>query len=134
MEPIRTFKTATTSAELFELAPDGSEARPLVATERGSLAHFTFAAGSITPAVRHRRVDEVWYVANGEGQLWRSDDSGEAIVDLRPGTGLSIPVGTSFQVSVSGDLELIVIGVTMPPWPPEGDANIVEGHWEPTTE
>ncbi|MGI9616925.1 MAG: cupin domain-containing protein [Acidimicrobiales bacterium] len=126
------FKTATTSAEPFELAPDGSEVRPLVATERGSLAHFTFPAGVTTPAVRHRQVDEVWYIADGTGQMWRSDGSDTAIVDLGPGTGLSIPVGTSFQVSVNSDRALLVIGVTMPPWPPEGDADIVEGVWEPT--
>ena len=131
--PPHRFRTATTPDEPTELAPDGSEVRRLVATERGSMAHFTFPAGRTTPAIRHRRVDEVWYVARGGADLWLSDDTGSTVVELRPGTAVSIPVGTTFQVAVADGDPLVVVGVTMPPWPAEGDADVVEGHWPPST-
>lgn len=128
-----TFTTATTPAEATEVAPDGSEVRALVASGHGSMAHFTFAANQTTPAVRHRRVDEFWYVVEGSGHLWLSDETESAIVELRAGAAVSIPVGTSFQVSIGGEDPLVVVGVTMPPWPAEGDADFVEGHWPPSS-
>ncbi len=128
----RRFSTSTTPVEPVEIAPDGSEVRPLVGTERGGMAHFTFPAGHVTPGIRHRRVDEVWYVVDGDGELWLSDEAGSAIVELRAGVAVSIPVGTTFQVSVAEAAPLAVVGVTIPPWPPEGDADIVDGHWTPT--
>ena len=128
-----TFATATTPAEPDDLAPDGSEVRRLLATGRGSMAHFTFPAGTTSPAVRHRQVEEVWYVVAGRGRMWRSDDVVSATVDLEVGVGLSIPAGTSFQVTVADDGPLVAVGVTMPPWPPDGDADIVDGLWPPSS-
>jgi mannose-6-phosphate isomerase-like protein (cupin superfamily) len=125
------FKTTVTPTDPAERAPDGSEVRPLVATDRASMSHFTFHPGTVSPAVRHRRVEEVWYVVDGRARMWRFDGSAAAIVDLHPGVALSIPAGTSFQVSVDIDRPLVVVGVTMPPWPSEGDADLVEGTWPP---
>jgi mannose-6-phosphate isomerase-like protein (cupin superfamily) len=50
-------------------------------------------------------------------------------VDLRPGTCLSIPPGTHFQFRAAGGGLLTAVGVTMPPWPGDGEAYEVPGAW-----
>ncbi len=79
------------------LAPDGSEVRVLLSLGRGGMAHFRLAAGQVSHAVRHRTVEEIWYVLSGAGEMWRSDGVVEEIVGLTCGTCLTIPVGTAFQ-------------------------------------
>ena len=54
------------------VAPDGSEVRVLLSLEGGSMAHFRLAAGQVSRAVRHRSVEEIWYVLSGAGEMWRS--------------------------------------------------------------
>jgi mannose-6-phosphate isomerase-like protein (cupin superfamily) len=39
---------------------------------------------------------------------------------------------TAFQVRSLGDAPLAAVGVTMPPWPGEGEAAVVDGVWTPT--
>jgi mannose-6-phosphate isomerase-like protein (cupin superfamily) len=111
------------------LAPDGSEVRLLVAAARGSMAHFKLHPGQVSKAVVHRSVEEVWYVIGGQGRMWRKSGAEEVFVDLRPGLSLSIPVGAHFQFRCDGEVPLEIIGVTMPPWPGEGEAVLVEGAW-----
>lgn len=120
-------------AEPTAKAPDGSDVRVLLDTRHGGLAHFEFPPGSISPAVRHRTVDELWYFMNGVGRMWTSS-SEEQGFDVRPGTCVRIPVGTSFQVRSFGHEPLSAIGATMPPWPGNGEAEIVDGPWSPTLE
>jgi quercetin dioxygenase-like cupin family protein len=55
------------------VAPDGSEVRLLLASDRASAAHFRLAAGATSVAVRHRTVDEIWYVVEGDGEMWLAD-------------------------------------------------------------
>jgi mannose-6-phosphate isomerase-like protein (cupin superfamily) len=45
---------------------------------------------------------------------------------------LTIPLGTHFQFRAFGPESLTALGVTMPPWPGEGEAVRVQGKWEPT--
>jgi mannose-6-phosphate isomerase-like protein (cupin superfamily) len=52
-------------------APDGSSVRPLASTGRGSMATFRLRPGQVAAAVVHRTVDELWYVVEGSGWLWR---------------------------------------------------------------
>jgi hypothetical protein len=52
-------------------------------------------------------------------------------IDLRPGTALTIPVGTAFQFRNTGFEPLAAVGVTMPPWPGEDEAMDVAGPWAP---
>lgn len=111
------------------LAPDGSEVRLLATAGRGSMAHFQLAPGQVAVAVAHRTVEEVWYVVAGRGRIWRASDGAEEVVDLRPGVSLTIPVGTRFQFRNDGDGPLGIVGVTMPPWPGEDEAYLVEGPW-----
>ena len=96
------------------------------------MAHFELGAGLTSTAVVHRTVDEIWFILSGEGEMWRQDDEGEEIVTLVSGTCLTIPVGTAFQFRALGREPVAAIGVTMPPWPGEGEATVVEGKWRPS--
>ena len=115
-----------------EIAPDGSEVRRLVALPRGSMGHFTIPAGQIIRAVRHKSVDEIWYVLEGSGEMWRKGPADERVISLHKGVSLSIPVGTSFQVRSTGRQALHVLGQTMPRWPGDDEAEIVAGKWTAT--
>ena len=114
------------------IAPDGSEVRVLCAASRGSMALFTLPAHAVSRAVAHHSVEEVWYVVAGQGRMWRSLDGEEQVLDLRPGMSLTVPLGTHFQFRCDGDAPLNAVGVTMPPWPGEGEAYDVTGPWMPT--
>jgi mannose-6-phosphate isomerase-like protein (cupin superfamily) len=108
-------------------APDGSTVRVLVASARGSMARFELETGRTTRAVRHRTVEELWTVVEGRGELWRRTMEGESVVTLEPGVGVVMPVGTSFQFRSLGPGTLAIVAVTMPPWPGDDEAEIVEG-------
>jgi len=112
-------------------APDGSDVRVLLATERGSCAHFELAPGRTSIAVVHRTVEEIWYFLAGRGEMWRAGDGEEEIVEVGPGVCITIPVGTRFQFRAHGDEPLAAVAVTMPPWPGEDEAVVVEGPWQP---
>jgi mannose-6-phosphate isomerase-like protein (cupin superfamily) len=114
------------------IAPDGSDVRVLLRTDRGSMAHFTLAPGQVSGAVVHRSVDEIWYVLGGRGRMWRAADGRSEVVELTAGVSLTIPVGTAFQFRCDGPDPLTVVGVTMPPWPGEQEAIVVDGAWPPT--
>ena len=114
------------------LAPDGSEVRILLSLAGGSMAHFLLPAGQVSRAVRHRTVEEIWYVLSGAGEMWRSVEGDEAIVPLSPGTCLTIPAGTEFQFRSLGSEPLAAVAVTMPPWPGEDEAVMAGGKWQPT--
>jgi mannose-6-phosphate isomerase-like protein (cupin superfamily) len=112
------------------VAPDGSDVRVLARTDRGGMAHFELAPGRASDAIRHRTVDEIWFVLSGRGEIWRKQGSREEIVALEPGVSLTIPVGTHFQFRASGDQALEAVGVTMPPWPGDTEAVAVPGKWK----
>lgn len=112
-----------------EVAPDGSEVRFLARNDRGSMAEFRLPAATTAHAVRHRSVAELWFVASGDGELWRRESSGESVVSLSLGTAVSISPGTDFQFRNVGTTDLRIVGVTMPPWPGDDEAALVEGHW-----
>ena len=109
-------------------APDGSDVRLLVSSDLGSMAHFSLSPGAISLPVCHRTVEELWFVTAGEGQMWRSADGVEEIIDLAPGVSLTIPVGTSFQFR-AGRTPLEAVAVTIPPWPGMDEAFGVDGPW-----
>src|SRR5829696_7859478 len=122
--------TTTQLGEAYDvLAPDTSEIRLLVGTTRGSLAHGTLAPGQVSLAVTHRTVEEVWYVTAGWGQVWRKQGDRELVVDVEPGTALTIPIGAHFQFRATGSEPLCFIMCTMPPWPGEQEAMRVLDHW-----
>jgi mannose-6-phosphate isomerase-like protein (cupin superfamily) len=116
------------------LAPDGSTVRVLLAGSGGSMARFELEPGRTSSAVRHRTVEELWYVLSGQGEIWRRRGSDETITPLRPGMCLLIPAGTSFQFRSADDEPLVAVGVTMPPWPGPHEAEHVDGRpdWAPS--
>jgi mannose-6-phosphate isomerase-like protein (cupin superfamily) len=126
------FLTTSLTEPASEPAPDGSEVKPLLRTARGSMIHFELAAGRTSAAVRHGTVDEIWYVVNGDGELWRRDVEGEQTVVLAPGVCVTVPAGTAFQFRSTGDEALAVVAVTMPPWPGPTEATVVDGPWSPS--
>lgn len=108
------------------IAPDGSDIHFLVGdASRASLVEVRLAAGRTSRAVRHRSVEEIWYVLAGGGRVWRRPPDGAAAVidEVRPGATLVIPTGWAFQFQASAETELRFLCYTSPPWP--GDAEAV---------
>lgn len=126
------FSTKRLPARPDAVAPDGGDVRVLLELRGGSVAHFEFAPGQTSIAVAHRTVEEIWYFVNGRGEMWRRLIDREEVVPVDPGVCVSLPVGTHFQVRSTGPEPLAAIGITMPPWPGEGEAYEVVGKWTPT--
>ena len=119
------------------LAPDQSEIRLLVSTEKGELTlkggdfvHCTLPPGQTSTAVTHKTVEEIWYFLQGQGEVWRKQDDQEGCVtEVKPGICLTIPLGTHFQFRNTGEENLCFVIATMPPWPGKDEAYEVEGYW-----
>ncbi len=129
---MRAFETRTLGAAPDAVAPDGTAVRLLAALSGGSFAHFELPAGAISHAVVHRTVEEIWWFVAGRGALWRRSGEHEELATVRPGVCATIPLGTRFQFRASVEAPLAFVAVTMPPWPGEGEAEVVEGRWRPT--
>jgi mannose-6-phosphate isomerase-like protein (cupin superfamily) len=126
------FETKRVPAGPDVLAPDGSEVRALLELRGGGMAQFTLAPGETSVAVHHRTVEEIWFVLAGAGEMWRRLDDHEEVVGLKPGACLTVPLGTRFQFKSLGPGPLVVIAVTLPPWPGEGEAVRSPGPWPAT--
>lgn len=126
---LRAFATISLPANRDAVAPDGSDVRILLGLAGGAMAHFQLPAGQTSVAVAHRTVEEVWYILGGRGEMWRKLDGREETVALEPGVCLTIPLGTHFQFRALGGQPLSALGVTLPPWPGEGEAYFVDGKW-----
>ena len=123
------FATLPLPAERTVVAPDGSDVRVLLALSAGGMAHFALPAGSASSAVVHRTVEEIWFVVAGRGEMWRRQGEHEEVVDLVPGTCLTLPLGTQFQFRASATEAVAAVGITMPPWPGADEAVPVNGPW-----
>lgn len=122
------FTTARPS-ETHILAPDGSEIRPLVELSGGSFAHCTLPPQSVSRAVAHHTIEEIWFFLEGHGQVWRRQGEREEVLAVEPGLCLTIPLGTHFQFRNPGPDPLRFVIATLPPWPGEQEAYPVEGYW-----
>lgn len=123
------FETGQLS-DLFDVtAPDGSGIRILPKTTRGSMAHGTLAPTSVSLAIRHQTVDEIWFVLAGAAEIWRrlGDQSSTELV--KSGYALTIPQGTEFQFRTVGTEPFEFIMCTMPPWPGPEEAVLIDGPW-----
>jgi mannose-6-phosphate isomerase-like protein (cupin superfamily) len=128
----RSFSTKSLPLACDAIAPDGSEVRILLSLGRGGVAHFQLAPGQTSVAVAHKTIEEIWYFVQGRGTMWRSLDGHDEAVDVQPGVCVTIPVGTRFQFKSFGPDSLAAVGVSMPPWPGQGEAYFVEGPWVAT--
>lgn len=109
------------------VAPDGSEIRLLLDGRQlaggASMVEVRLAAGQVSRPVYHRTVEELWYILEGRGQVWRcppdADPAGVAPVAVEPGDALTIPTGWRFQFSADAAATsgLRLLCVTIPPWP-----------------
>jgi mannose-6-phosphate isomerase-like protein (cupin superfamily) len=126
------FATTGVSSLPTETAPDGSAVRALLGLPGGTLAHFVLNPGQISRCVVHRSVEEIWFVLSGHGELWRKQAAREAVVVLEPGVCVTLPRGTHFQFRASEVEDLVIIAVTMPPWPGQNEAEFVLGPWAPS--
>lgn len=114
------------------LAPDGSEIRELMVGEHGGLAHCVLPAGRMSSPVRHRTVEELWYVLDGSGEVWRERSGEPPRVDaVRAGDSIRIPVETTFQFRASEAIDLKLLLATMPRWPGAQEAVAVTGGFAP---
>jgi mannose-6-phosphate isomerase-like protein (cupin superfamily) len=126
------FDTKRISEAPDVIATDGSEVRVLCALSRGAMATFTLLPGAVSKAVAHRTIEEVWYFIRGHGRLWRKSGDVAEIVEIGAGVSISIPTGAHFQFRCDGAEPLEAVAATMPPWPGEGEAYVVEGKWPST--
>ena len=113
------------------IAPDGSEIRVLIDHRHyatgASMVEVTLPAGQVSRPVYHRTVEEVWYILEGSGQVWRcppgnTEPSAVPALSVAPGHALVIPTGWMFQFCADESAELRFLCVTMPPWPGEDEA------------
>jgi mannose-6-phosphate isomerase-like protein (cupin superfamily) len=116
------FELKQLPAAVDAIAPDGSDVRILLGLGAGGLAHFALAPGETSVAVHHRTVEEIWFFTGGSGEMWLGNAEESRIVPVGRGVCITIPLGTHFQFRVLGSEPLEAIGVTMPPWPGEGEA------------
>ncbi len=126
------FQTVRLSQSPTMTAPDGAAVRVLPGLSRGGMAQFTLRPGQISRAVRHRTVEELWFVLSGRGAVWCNAGGRDAVLALDPGVALTLPLATRFQFRALGGEPLRVLGLTMPPWPGQQEAVVVEGPWTPT--
>ena len=125
-------------------APDGSEIRLLAdgrnAATRSSMVEVVLPAGQISRPVYHRTVEEIWYILEGEGQVWRCPPDAASVgpepvlreaegpvegpppQHVSPGDALVIPTGWRFQFAASPNGPLRFLCHTTPPWPGEDEA------------
>ena len=116
------------------VAPDGSDVRLLLEVDGGGLAHFELAPGRTSVAVTHRTVEEIWYFLRGRGEMWRRRGPHEEVVEVLAGICVTIPLGTHFQFRAFAGEPLAALGATIPRWPGDEEAIVVDGPWEPTAE
>ena len=115
-------------------APDGSEIRLLIdhrhQARAASMVEVTLAAGQVSRPVWHQQVEEVWYVLQGRGEVWRcppgTDPTLYAAVSVEPGDSLVIPTRWRFQFSASDAEDLRFLCFTVPPWPGDDEAQPAE--------
>ena len=115
-------------------APDGSEIRLLIDQRHhaiaASMVEVTLPAGQVSRPVWHQQVEEVWYVLQGQGKVWRCPPDGDQAfytpVSVKSGDSLVIPSRWRFQFSASDAEELRFLCFTVPPWPGDDEAHPTE--------
>jgi mannose-6-phosphate isomerase-like protein (cupin superfamily) len=118
------------------ISPDGAEIRLILRPENeGVLYHSVceavFKPGQVSRPMRHRSVEESWYVLEGEGEVWRcppgAAQESVATVRITQGDALVIPPGFGFQVRAGTAKPLRMLCSTAPPWPGPDEAIPIEG-------
>lgn len=79
--------------------------------------------------MRHRGVEEIWFVLQGRGQPWRKRGAAKQVVNLVPQLCVAILTGVHGQFRNTGREPLELMLYTMPPWPGASEAVRVAAHW-----
>ena len=77
----------------------------------------------------NKTVEEIWFFIQWLGEFWRKQGNDEQIVTYDPNTCLTIPPLTHFQYRNVRDESLVILVVTMPPFPGIYGSVDVEGKW-----
>lgn len=125
------FETKRVPEAYDELAPDGSEVRGLLGYNDRWMSHCTLPAGHTSRAVMHTTIGELWYFLEGAGQLWRKQGDTEHVVDVGPGSCVTLPPHTHFQFRSTGHEPLRFLVAQTSPWSGAGEALRVEDKWPP---
>ena len=119
------------AADPDHVAPDGSHIWELGSESAGGLSVCSLPPDGISVPVRHRTVEEIWYVLSGGGQISRRHgDLDPWIDDLAPGTCVDIGLGITFQFRAA-DAGVEIAILTIPSWPGSGEAvtELERGTW-----
>jgi mannose-6-phosphate isomerase-like protein (cupin superfamily) len=111
------------------LAPDTSEIRILLDIPGAGLAHCILPPGKTSVAVKHKTVNEIWYVLSGTGDIWQGLNGDNEFAALRQGVSVTIKNGNSFQFRNTGSEDLCILITTAPNWPGAHEAVSVKGYW-----
>jgi mannose-6-phosphate isomerase-like protein (cupin superfamily) len=125
-------KTSRIPSDAEARSPAGAEIRFLMDGETGNMIHSTVPPGQVNRATVHATVSEFWHILSGQGRIWRRDEAGEEVTVLEAGVSIDIPVGTAFQYRCDGPDPLRFICISMPRWPGDDEATVIEGPWTPT--
>lgn len=107
----------------------GHGPRPLAEEKTEHLAHHLIPAGTASSATQNRTVEALWYVIEGNGQIWRARDAEEVVDGLAEGDSIRIPAATSFQFRAAKEADLKLLMSSAPPWPGAEEALPVTGKW-----
>ena len=114
--------------------PDGSEIRFLIdhrhRAQGTSVVEAILPPGQVSHPVWPWTVEEVWYILEGCGQVWRCPPDADPFplesVAVKPDDALTIPTGWRFQFSASPAGPLRFRCITIPPWPGPDEAQPAE--------
>lgn len=112
------------------LAPDHSEIRILLDVSGAGVAHCRLPPSCVSSPVKHKSVNEIWYILSGSGQIWQGRNGLNDFADLSAGVCLTIAAGDSFQFKNTGTEDLDILITTAPNWPGPDEAVPVSGYWE----
>ena len=98
------------------------------------MAIYELGPGRVSTAVTNQTIEGSWYFLSGRGLMWRKQGDREETVPVVYGVCVTIPLGTHFQFRALDDEPLVVVGVTIPPWPGQDEQLVAAGKWKATSD
>ena len=92
------------------ITKDTSEIREIIAPRNSSIKNQSLAEATIAPEQAteehyHPRSEEIYYILQGEGQMWLEGDSRE----VRAGDGIVILPGKRHKIENTGKVSLVLL-------------------------
>lgn len=85
-----------------------------------SVAHLDLPPNTSTPKHYHPRMEEIYYVLDGEATLLFDRET----YKLKAGDTVHIPSNTIHQINNQGPDVIQILTISLPPWTPEGTVDI----------